>query len=97
MIVKCFLSYYQVLPLAHTSGKNRTEVQIINPQAANLRSYEEKLTAMIELYKRFSNPLSCWFSFYTSLLYGLLHFCSFMKVEYLIQNVTVLGPDHQQF
>ena len=56
MIVKCSLSYYQVLPLAHTSGKNRTEVQIINPQAANLRSYEEKLTAMIELYKRFSNP-----------------------------------------
>jgi len=42
----------QVLPLAHTSGKDREEVQIINPQAANLKSYEEKLEKMIDLYKR---------------------------------------------
>eukprot|EP00795_Rhopilema_esculentum_P000270 gene270-9918_t len=42
----------QILPLAHTSGGDRTEVQIINPQAANLSSYQDKLKSVIEIYKR---------------------------------------------
>eukprot|EP00794_Sanderia_malayensis_P007171 gene7171-7977_t len=41
----------QVLPLAHASGRDRNEVQIINPQASNLNGYEEKLKATIEEYK----------------------------------------------
>ncbi|KAK3738170.1 hypothetical protein QZH41_019678, partial [Actinostola sp. cb2023] len=40
----------QVLPLAHTSGSNRDEVQLVNPQGVNLKAYETKLDAVIKLY-----------------------------------------------
>ena len=76
MIPFYFLCHSQVLPLAHTSGKDRTEVQIINPQAANLSSYEEKLKAMIELYKRFLSHSYFLFPSEKS-AYALFHLFSF--------------------
>lgn len=42
----------QVLPLAHTSGSNRDEVQLVNPQGVNLKAYEARLEKAIEDYKR---------------------------------------------
>ncbi|EDO28327.1 predicted protein [Nematostella vectensis] len=42
----------QVLPLAHTSGSNRDEVQLVNPQAVNLKAYEIKLQSAIDLLTR---------------------------------------------
>lgn len=48
----------QVLPLAHTSGSNRDEVQLVNPQAVNLKAYEAKLEDAIKLYTRYMCTLS---------------------------------------
>lgn len=42
----------QVLPLAHTSGSNRDEVQLVNPQGVNLKAYENKLENVIQEYTR---------------------------------------------
>lgn len=46
------LLLFQVLPLAHTSGSNRDEVQLVNPQAVNLKAYEARLETAIEDYTR---------------------------------------------
>lgn len=46
------LGYLKVLPLAHTSGSNRDEVQLVNPQGVNLKAYETKLEEAIGLYTR---------------------------------------------
>ncbi|KAJ7369450.1 Von Willebrand factor A [Desmophyllum pertusum] len=47
----------QVLPLAHTSGSNRDEVQLVNPQGVNLKAYEARLETAIEDYTRRLNEL----------------------------------------
>lgn len=48
---------FQVLPLAHTSGSNRDEVQLVNPQAVNLKAYEARLETAIEDYTRLESSL----------------------------------------
>ncbi|XP_033127520.1 von Willebrand factor A domain-containing protein 3B-like isoform X2 [Anneissia japonica] len=40
----------EVIPLAHTTGSNRREVQLINPGAVDLEAYEEKLQKAIVEY-----------------------------------------------
>lgn len=46
------VSLLQVLPLAHTSGSNRDEVQLVNPQGVNLKAYEGRLETAIVDYTR---------------------------------------------
>ena len=46
------VSCRQVLPLAHTSGSNRDEVQLVNPQGVNLKAYEARLETAIGDYTR---------------------------------------------
>ena len=45
----------QVLPLAHTSGSNRDEVQLVNPQGVNLKAYEARLETAISDYTRYND------------------------------------------
>lgn len=44
----------QVLPLAHTTGSNRDEVQLVNPQGVDLKAYEARLETAISDYKRYN-------------------------------------------
>ena len=46
------VSLLQVLPLAHKSGSNRDEVQLVNPQGVNLKAYEARLEIAIGDYTR---------------------------------------------
>ena len=43
--------YWQVLPLAHVTS-NKQEISLINPGAVDLKQYEEKVKAALNLYRR---------------------------------------------
>ena len=42
----------QVLPFAHVSGSAKNRVHLINPNAVNLKEYEEKLEKALAKYRQ---------------------------------------------